>query len=155
MGPLRGFGARFFFAAGFRPYLSVVRTDVSPRLNPLMANAEGAPEDDPARPTRREEWRDRPRQGKTVVARQCRRPTDRADEREYFSSGRPFGDDDGNNASTPPRARTMGCCFSVEDREVSHPASHARDKYNRETDEASQTLMVRPLVPPRWSLHLP
>ena len=49
----------------------------------------------------------------------------------------------------------MGCCFSVEDREVSHPASHARDKYNRETDEATQTLMVRPPVPPRWSLHLP
>lgn len=71
MGPLRGFAARFFFAAGFRPYLSVVRTDVSPRLNPLMANAEGAPEDDPARPTRREEWRDGPRQGKSVVARRC------------------------------------------------------------------------------------
>lgn len=86
---------------------------------------------------------------------ECRRPTDRADER-IFRAGRPFGGtDDGNNASTPRRARTMGCCFSVEDHEVSHPASHARDKYNRETDEASQTLMVRPPVPPRWSLHFP
>jgi hypothetical protein len=119
-----------------------------------MANAEGAPEDDPARPTRREEWRDRPRRGKAVVARRCRRPTDRPGERILFSRSTVWRDD-GNNASTPRRARTMGCCFSVEDREVSHPASHARDKYNRETDEASQTLMVRPPVPPRWSLHLP
>jgi hypothetical protein len=37
MGPPRGFALAFFFAAGFRPYFSVVFTDVSPRLNPLIA----------------------------------------------------------------------------------------------------------------------
>ena len=47
----------------------------------------------------------------------------------------------------------MGACLSSsEEAPVSHPDSFARDKYNRETSEATETLVVRPRPAPCLSL---